>query len=83
MIFFLGLAETVMFKLSLAFWQGYFIDSKCQSALFIILVGLTVTLFSENMLISTTCIRGFMSNWIKKILKKTLILRSSIYWVSN
>ena len=42
---------------------------KCAQfllALFIILVGLTVILFSEKMLISTRCIRGFMSNWIKK-----------------
>ena len=29
-------------------------------------VGLTMALFSEKMLISTRCIRGFMSNWIKK-----------------
>ena len=31
-----------------------------------ILVGLTVTLFSEKMLIFTRCIHGFMTNWIKK-----------------
>ena len=37
-----------------------------MSALFIILVGLTVTLFRENMLISTRCIHGFMSNGINK-----------------
>ena len=36
------------------------------SALFIILVSLTVTLFSEKMFISTRCIRGFTSNSIKK-----------------
>ena len=35
-------------------------------ALFIILVGLTVTLFSEKRLISTRCIHGFISNLIKK-----------------
>ena len=35
-------------------------------ALFIILVGLTVTLFSEKRLISTRCIHGFMPNSIKK-----------------
>ena len=34
--------------------------------LFIILVGLTVTLFSEKMLISSTGICGFMPNSIKK-----------------
>ena len=40
----------------------------CQifSALFIILVGLDVTLFSEQMLNSTRCIQSFMSNLIKK-----------------
>ena len=32
----------------------------------IILVGLTVSLISEKMLISTRCIHGFMSNLIKK-----------------
>ena len=37
-----------------------------MSALLIILVGLTVTLFSEKMLISTRCIHGFMPNLIKK-----------------
>ena len=36
------------------------------SALFIILVSLTMTRFSEKMLISTRCIHGFMSNLIKK-----------------
>ena len=35
-------------------------------ALFIILVGLIVTLFTERMLISIRCIRGFMSNLIKQ-----------------
>ena len=34
--------------------------------LFIILVGLTMTLFSEKVLISNGCISGFMSNMIKK-----------------
>ena len=34
--------------------------------LFIILVGLTMTLFSEKMLISTRCLHGSMSNLIKK-----------------
>jgi hypothetical protein len=34
--------------------------------LFIILVSLTMTWFSEKMLISTWCINGFMSNLIKK-----------------
>ena len=37
-----------------------------MSALFIILVGLTMTGFSEKMLVSTRCIHGFMSNLIKK-----------------
>ena len=39
---------------------------RCSRRLFIILVSLTVTLFSEKMLISTRCIHGFMSNTIKK-----------------
>ena len=39
---------------------------RCLRRLFIILVNLTVTLFSEKMLISTRCIHGFMSNSIKK-----------------
>ena len=34
--------------------------------LFIILVGLTMTSFSEKMLISNICIRGLMPNLIKK-----------------
>ena len=34
--------------------------------LFIVLVGLTVTWFSEKMLISHRCIHGLMSNLIKK-----------------
>ena len=37
-------------------------------ALFIILVSLTMTLFSEKVLISNRCISGLMSNLIKKIL---------------
>ena len=37
-----------------------------MSALFIILVGLTITLFSDKMLISHRCIHGLMSNLIKK-----------------
>ena len=41
---------------------------RCSRRLFIILVSLTVTLFSEKMLIFTRCIRGFMSNLIKKSL---------------
>ena len=36
------------------------------SALFIILVSLTMTRFREKMLISTKCMHGFMSNLIKK-----------------
>ena len=34
--------------------------------MFIILVSLTMTCFSEKMLVSTICIHGFMSNLIKK-----------------
>ena len=37
-----------------------------MSALFIILVSLTMTLFSEKILISNRCIRGLMSNLFKK-----------------
>ena len=46
------------------------------SALFIILVGLTMTLFREKMLISTISIRGFMSSSIKKstLLWKPLLI---------
>ena len=40
-----------------------------MSALFIILVGLTLTLSNEKNLISTRCISGFMSNLIKKSCK--------------
>ena len=39
---------------------------RCLRRLFIILVSLTMTWFSEKMLISTRCIHGFMSNLIKK-----------------
>ena len=39
------------------------------SALFLILVGLKATVFSEKMLIYTRCICSFMSNLIKKSLK--------------
>ena len=45
-----------------------------MSALFIILVDLTMTRFSEKMLISNRCIHGFMSNLIKKSWR-TLFLR--------
>ena len=47
----------------------YFIFWKCAqflSALFIILVGLTMTWFGEKMPISHRCIRGLMPNLIKK-----------------
>ena len=37
-----------------------------MSALFIILVGLTMTWYSENIPISNRCIRGLMPNFIKK-----------------
>ena len=37
-----------------------------MSALFIILLGLTMTLFSDNMLIFHSCICGLMPNLIKK-----------------
>ena len=39
---------------------------RCSRRLFIILVSLTVTFFSEKMLISIRCLRGFMYNSIKK-----------------
>jgi hypothetical protein len=39
---------------------------RCSRRLFIILVSLMVTLFSEKMLISNRCIHGFMSNSNKK-----------------
>ena len=38
-----------------------------MSILLIILISLTMTRFSEKMLISTRCIRGFMSNLIKNL----------------
>ena len=40
---------------------------RCSRRLFIVLVCLTVTLFSEKMVISTRCIGGFMSNMIKSV----------------
>ena len=43
-----------------------YLQTQFLSALFIILVGLMVTLSCEKMLISTRCIHGFMSNLIKK-----------------
>ena len=48
---------------------------RCSRRLFIILVSLTVTLFSEKMLIYARCIRGFMSNSIIKSWKD-----SNIQW---
>ena len=39
---------------------------RCLRRLFIILVSLTMTRFSEKMLISTRCIHAFMSNLIKQ-----------------
>ena len=39
---------------------------RCLRRLFIILVSLTVTLFSEKMLISIRCMHSFMPNLIKK-----------------
>ena len=53
-----------MFLKILIFKMLYFL--KFLSALFIILVGLTMTRFSEKMLICNRCIHGFMSNLIKK-----------------
>ena len=53
---------------------------KCSRRLLIILVSMTVTLFSEKMLISARLICNFMSNLIKKILKG-LYLRSG--WVDR
>ena len=57
-----------MFLKILIFKVLYFLKlSLILSSLFIILVGLMMTRFSEKMLISTRCIHGFMSNLIKKI----------------
>ena len=39
---------------------------RCSRRLFIIFVSLTMTLFSEKVLISNRCISGLMSNLIKK-----------------
>ena len=39
---------------------------RCSRRLFIILVSLTMTWFSEKIVISTRCIHNFMSNLIKK-----------------
>ena len=39
---------------------------RCSRRVFIILVSLMMTWFSEKMLIFTRCIHGFMSNLIKK-----------------
>ena len=53
------------------FLSMYFTFLKCAqflSALFIILIGLKKTLFSEKMLISNRCIWGFMPNLNKKSL---------------
>ena len=49
------------------------------SALFIILVGLMMTLFSDEMLISNRCIRGLMPNMIKKswMVSSTYVVRVS------
>ena len=54
------------------FWNFWFLRfffwncAQFLSALFIILVGLPMTRFSEKVIISTRCIHGFMSNLIKK-----------------
>ena len=54
------------------FWNFDFESTlflKCAqflSALFIIMVGLTMALFSEKVLISHKCLRGLMPNLIKK-----------------
>ena len=53
-----------MFLKILIFKILYFM--KFLSALFIILVSLTMTLFSEKVLISNRCISGLMANLIKK-----------------
>ena len=43
-------------------------------AMFIILVGLTITRFSWKMLISTRCIHDFISSWIKKSWTDSILL---------
>ena len=57
----LKLVQSFQKKFSVKYLYAQFL-----SALFIILVSLTMTTFSEKMLISTRCIHGFMSNLIKK-----------------
>ena len=49
---------------------------KCLRRLFIILVSLTVTLFTKKMLISTWCIHGFIPNSIKKSVTVSIIAAS-------
>ena len=49
-----------------------------MSALFIIFVSLTTTLFSEKVHISNKCISGLMPNLIKKILDG---LYYAMYWI--
>ena len=54
---------------------------RCSRRLFIILVSLTMTWFSEKMLISTRCIHGFMSNLIKKSWTDSIDkLDSIVHW---
>ena len=57
---------------------------KCSRRLFIILISLTVTFFSEKMLISTRWIRGFMFNLIKKSLKdSTINSNRKVLWLNK
>ena len=49
-----------------------------MSALFIILVSLTVSLFSEKVLVSNRCIIGLMSNLIKKSWTDSIIYLFSL-----
>jgi hypothetical protein len=56
---------------------------RCSRRLFIILVSLTVTLFSEKMLISTRCIHGFMPNSIKTSVTVSIVYRLRRHWRST
>ena len=54
-----------------------------MSALFIILVGLMMTLFGEEMLISHKCIHGLMPNIIKKSWTVSILQYYTIYIYIN
>ena len=78
----LGISLYEGLQVLLNFENFHFQDTLFLSALFRVLIGLTMTEFSEKLLVSTRCIHGFISNLTKKSWTDSKLAAASrhIFW---